>query len=205
MRHVLSILFVAAILTAPVLADHTTVAHSVRPLQAAQYDEYELQTFRNICTVTSINATEHYWLTAAHCVSDPELFISSRHAEIVFADTDADLAVLYTEGYALPAVELRSTPPTVSDHIMMVGHPVGLHQVQVFNGRISSLLTDVDTRGYTMFDMTACGGNSGSVVVDADDRVVSVLQIGSGPGCSPFSGGAPWDVVVRLVGKYFKQ
>jgi hypothetical protein len=35
--------------------------------------------------------------------------------------------------------------------------------------------------------------------------VVSVLQIGFGDGCSSFTGGAPWEVMARLVGKYFKQ
>jgi V8-like Glu-specific endopeptidase len=52
-----------------------------------------------------------------------------------------------------------------------VGHPVGLEAVQVFAGRISALHTTVDNESFMMFDMTACGGNSGSAVVDSSDQV----------------------------------
>lgn len=203
MRCVLTVLLTALVLTTPTFAGYSTVSQSVRALQAAGVDTFGLRTFRNICTTTSINAKKHLWLTAAHCVSNPELFIANRRADVVFVDVAADLAVLYTEGYSLPALKPRSTRPTVEQRVRLVGHPVGLPQVQVFNGRISSLRTTVDEMDYMLFDMTACGGNSGSVVVDLNDRVVSVLQIGFGQPCSPFSGGAPWAVVARLVGQYF--
>jgi S1-C subfamily serine protease len=205
-RYVLAVLIAAFILLTPaVFAGSSTVSRSVRALQASSVDEFGLQTFRNICTVTSINAAKHYWLTAAHCVNSPDLFIANRRADVVYADTEADLAVLYTEGYSLPALKLRTTRPIVGQRVVLVGHPVGLPQVQVFWGRISSLRTAVeDNVDYMLFDMTACGGNSGSVVVDAYDRIVSVLQIGFGQPCSPFSGGAPWDVVMRVVGEYFR-
>lgn len=203
MRSLLTVLLTALVLTTPSFAGYSTVAQSVRALQAPHVDQYGLSALRNICTVTSINESKHYWLTAAHCVEGTDLFIASRRADLVFVDKAADLAILYTDGYSLPALKLRPTQPSVTQPIMLVGHPLGLPQVQVFYGRISSLRTQVDTAPYMLFDMTACGGNSGSAVVDGQDRVVSVLQIGFGEGCSSFSGGAPWDVVARLVGKYF--
>jgi S1-C subfamily serine protease len=205
MRSFATAIIAILLLTVPTFAGYSTVARSVRALQAPRTDENGITVIRNICTVTSINSDLHYWLTAAHCVGAPELFIAGRHADVVFSDTKADLAVLYTAGYSLPSLKMRTTRPAVGQFIMMVGHPVGLPQVQLFSGQVSSLRTLVDAEWFMMFDMTACGGNSGSAVVDSNDQVVSVLQIGFGQGCSAFTGGAPWDVLARLVGKYFKQ
>lgn len=203
MREVLTVILAAIVLAMPTFAGYATAARSIRAIQAPAPDQFGIRTLRNICTATSINADKHYWLTAAHCLIDEELFIAHRRADVMFRDAVADLAVLYTADYALPALKLRQTPPAVDQAVMLIGYPVGLLQVQVFRGRISSLRTEVEDTAYMLFDMTACGGNSGSAVVDARDQVISVLQIGFGPGCSPFSGGAPWETLVRLVGPYF--
>ena len=201
MRSLLSVLLATFIL-APLPMDLSAIGQSVRPLQSPVEDEEGEAHIRNICTVTSINATAHYWLTAAHCV-EPEMLIASHIATVVFVDTAADLAVLTTVNFSLPAVVLRETAPSVGEAVIMAGHPVGLADLQVFSGHVSSLLTRVGGETHMMFNLLACNGNSGSVVVDAEGRVVSVLQIAFGPGCSAFSGGAPYEVVKRLVGAYF--
>lgn len=201
----LSAILAGLLLSAPSFAGYATVVQSVRPIQTPKVDAFGIRTLGNICTATSINSDKHYWLTAAHCVVNPEIYVANRHADVVFSDAEADLAVLHTEGYSLPSLKLRGSRPAVEQPILMVGHPVGLPQVQVFHGRISSLRTVMEDGDYMMFDMTACGGNSGSAVVDSNDQVVSVLQIGFGEGCSAFSGGAPWETLARLVYKYFKQ
>src|SRR4051812_47487278 len=121
MRHVLSVLLGLLVLTTPTLrAGQPTVAHSVRALQSASVDEFGLRVPRNICTITSINERKHYWLTAAHCVGSPELYIANRRADVVWVDTVADLAVLYTEGYSLPALKLRNTRPVVGTRVLLV-------------------------------------------------------------------------------------
>lgn len=199
MANVLTTIAAALFLIAPlppVQAGYSTVVRSVRAIQ----DE----SFRNICTATSINQSKQLWLTAGHCVGESPIFIAGHPAEPVFKDKDADLAVLHTTDYPVTALKLRQTRPSVEQRIKIVGHPLGLFSIQVFNGQISSLRTMVEGTPYMLFDMTACGGNSGSAVVDEDDRVLSVLQIGFGQGCSSFSGGAPWEVVARLVGKFFR-
>lgn len=185
----------------------TQVQKSVRPLQDMNG--------RNICTVTSINQDKHYWLTAAHCVLSEEApmldgpesveptFVETHPTEVVFADRALDLAVLKVAELSVPAVKIAKAMPAVGSVIIVVGHPVGLDQVQLFQGYVASLRTEVEPESwYMMYDLTVCGGNSGSVVVNKRDEVVSVVQIGYGRPCSGFSGGATWQALGR-VRKYF--
>jgi S1-C subfamily serine protease len=205
-RVVTSLILALLLVPPPMFAGYSTVKQSVRALQGLTATGT-----RNICTTTSINSDKHYWLTAAHCVTGGSmgLTVDGHVADVAFVDEVADVAVLVTPDYSLPALKLRSTRPAVEQRIRIVGHPLGIGDVQVFNGRISSLLThweeeDGSFSPYMLFDMTACGGNSGSAVVDLNDRVVSILQIGFGEGCSAFTGGIPWETLARLVGKYFR-
>lgn len=206
---VVAVLLATLILATPAYAGYTIIAQSVRAIQSWRGKDSGMGdgvlVLKNICTATSINSEKHYWLTAAHCTTDAELFVAYHRADVVFKDESADLAVLYTDGYFLPSLKMRTSPPTVEQLVTMVGHPVGLVQVQVVRGRISSVRTQIQDVSFMMFNMTACGGNSGSAVVDENNKVVSVLQIGYGEVCSPFSGGAPWETMVRLVYKYFKK
>lgn len=179
----------------------THVQKSVRPLQDMNG--------RNICTVSSINQDKHYWLTAAHCVlneetKEPEpVFIETHPTEIVYVDAVLDLAVLKAPELSVVALKMARAMPMVGQPIVVVGHPVGLDQVQLFQGYVASLRTEVEPDSwYMMYDMTACGGNSGSLVVNRNDEVVSVLQIGYGRPCSGFSGGATWQAMGRMR-KYF--
>lgn len=188
-------LFLAAVLP----LNHFTVQKSVRALQ----DENG----RNICTVTSINQERKLWLTAAHCVADVQagvrdVYVETHPADVVFVDVKIDLAVLEVDELDVPAVKIAKTMPEVGARIFVVGHPLGLDQVQLFQGYVSSLRTEVDGDWYMLYDMTACGGNSGSLVINGKDEVVSVLQIGFGQGCSAFTGGATWQELGK-VRKYF--
>jgi S1-C subfamily serine protease len=177
-----------------------SVMASVRPLTAIRPDTGEMAT---ICTTTSINKEGGYWLTAAHCVASdiPATFIEDELTTIVTVDERRDLAVLHTETVHVRAIELASNQPRVGDTIHLIGYPEGL-SIQYFHGNISSLDTDVDGEHHMMFDMTACQGNSGSAIVDSHDRIVSVLQIGFGQGCSSLTGGALWRDLVTVVGPY---
>jgi S1-C subfamily serine protease len=209
MRTLITGLIAAILISAPSFAGYSTVVQSVRAIQSWRGQDRGMGegslVLKNICTATSINSDKNYWLTASHCVNDVERYISGNRATVVFNDPVADLAVLYTYGYSRPSLKMRLSRPAVEQSVMMVGYPVGLPQVQVFHGRVSSLRTVLGEGAFMMFDMSACGGNSGSAIVDENDQVVSVLQIGFGEQCSPFSGGTPWETLARLVYTYFKK
>jgi len=198
MKRFLTALVLCLILAAPSFAGWTRVAESVQPLQAMS-DAGEL---RNICTTTSINRANGYWLTAAHCVNAPT-FIQGEETVVVARDTELDIAVLHTPTVRVKALRLQRTQPKRGQRILMVGHPLGL-STQLFQGHISALSTNLpgSAKPYMMFDMTACGGNSGSSVVNSQDEIVSILQVGFGQGCSALTGGAPWAVLVKFIGQY---
>lgn len=217
MKRLLGALMIAlAMAGTTLLADFKKVMLSVRPLQSYELTEGGVSG-RNMCTVTSINESRHYWLTAAHCVLEEDgtnsenLGIDGYTATVAYVNPLADVAVVETPDHpAVRALRFSTRYPQVRDHVTVVGHPVGLSDVQVFEGYISSVRTDTENTGtahdkpvyYMMFDMTVCGGNSGSAVVNDNDEVISVVQVGYGQGCSPFSGGATWQDMMTIRG-YF--
>lgn len=200
MRRILYTLTLLAVLCSPSFADWTRVAESVRPLQAVNSKTGELS---NICTATSINKAKGYWLTAAHCVQQPT-FIQTEETVTEASDTTLDIAVLSTPLLRVKALKLQKNAPKVGQRILMVGHPLGLAAL-LFQGTIASLSTSLPDSNapFALFDMTACGGNSGSSVVSSKDEIVSILQIGlGGRPCMSLSGGAPWAVLVKFIEKY---
>lgn len=174
------------------------VLESVRPLQALNP---ETETLSNICTTTSISQKHGYWVTAAHCVEQPT-FIGGEPTSVVFADHRIDVAVLQTPTLHVKSLRLQKTTPHVGQQVFMVGHPLGLADFQLFQGYISSIHTELEDGTYTLFQMEACGGNSGSSVVNDKDEIVSILQIGFGRPCSSFTGGALWRELARAISKY---
>lgn len=187
-------------LLAPTDLSWRSVMLSVRPLQAVNPESGELAT---ICTTTSINTKGGYWLTAAHCVENPEFptFIEGDPVIVAALDHNADLAILLTKNVHVRSVRLANDQPHVGDVVNLIGYPEGL-SIQYFHGNISSLETTIDGESHMMFDMTACQGNSGSSIVDEHDHIVSVLQIGFGQGCSSLTGGALWRDLIRIAGPF---
>jgi S1-C subfamily serine protease len=191
-----TLLLTVAFLLSPL--GYQRVAQSERALQAVSENNPELHT---ICSGSTIGDGYHV-LTAAHCTTG-QVFVGGEPAKVVYRDEAIDLAVLLVKSYAKP-LKMQNEAPGIGQAISIIGHPLGL-PTQYFRGYISSLDTVLDGQHYTLYDATACGGNSGSGVTSDNDELVGVLQIGfSGPfgGCSGFSGGAPWAVVARVVGKY---
>jgi S1-C subfamily serine protease len=201
---ILSLLLIAALSSACAVASAGPVSplmpsfiDSVRPLQIAG---------ETICTATSINDRLDLWLTAAHCVTDgDELYagetIDGFDAVVVAIDLQNDLAILQAAGTQVAALEVSSVKPSAGDHIRMYGFPVG-NDGDLFQGYVSNAYGYI--RGYDYpvmrFDMTSCGGNSGSAVVNDAGKIISVLQFGYGPGCSGYTGGATWESLTSLIG-----
>ncbi len=170
-----------------------TFIESVRPLQANG---------RTICTTTSIDNDLDLWLTARHCVEGgtDQLTIDGKAVVEVIGLIEEDLSVLRAIGTTVAAVELAPESPKRGDYIQMYGYPVG-YDGDYFQGYISNLAGTIE--GYDglwmRFDMTGCGGNSGSAVMDKYGRIVSVLSFGHGRPCDGFSGGALYEDVVKAI------
>lgn len=175
---------------------------------------------RNICTATKINSRQDLWLTANHCVppdGNPEIVMIGGVRAVPFdRSEEKDLAVLFVPGLKAQTLKLARYRPVVGDKVKMWGHPIGSLTPQLFQGFISSLILPFENRDeetgelesteyHMMFDMAVCGGNSGSVVLNQNEEVISVLQIGVGQRpCMPWSGGSTWSDLVRFAGKYFR-
>jgi S1-C subfamily serine protease len=172
------------------------------------------QALRNICTTTSINS-RGYWITAGHCVAnlekhilDPRLrFIEGHLADVVAITYEGDMAILHTEDFALPAVKLSKKAPTWLDPVIMAGHPFGLSAIFVVPGTVANpfAMLDGDPEPYMLFTLPIAGGNSGSCVFNAAGEVISIAQIGFGPGYTPEAGGAPYWHLRQFALKYFGQ
>lgn len=160
---------------------------------------------RNVCTATKINAKRDLWLTAAHCIAKEGEDMRIGGVPVLVHDITValDMAVLFVPGVKAATLKLARHRPEVGSHVRMVGHPNGYGDVQFFQGYVSSLNTVLDGEPFMMFGMLACGGNSGSAVLNSRNEVVSVLQIGHGRPCDVFSGGSRWTDLVRFAGKYF--
>ena len=190
------------LLAVPSSAKLADVYHSVRPLQANIMSIEGDTALRVICTATSINSDEQYWLTAAHCLEGQEaVFVAGEPTTVVFNNPLIDIAVVQTQTLKVKSLKIAKTPPGVGDKVKVVGHPLGYKRPVLFSGKVALVGYD----GYTWYDMTVCGGNSGSSVVNAKDEVTGVLQVGWGRPCTPFSGGSPWKVFKLYVGGFFRK
>jgi S1-C subfamily serine protease len=160
---------------------------------------------RNICTASLINSVKGYWLTANHCVPPPDLLdagleiqIGGQKASPVMRDYPNDLAILQVNGLKGRALRLALRAPRVGQKIYVYGHPNGYSDPQLFQGYISSTKTTLDDQSYMMFDMTVCGGNSGSAALNEYGEVVSVVQINHAKPCDGFSGGSVWTDLTKF-------
>lgn len=209
----------------PLCAVATVPQASVRPLWAAATvplpgDDGDGETgeARQICTVNSINEKLGLWVTAAHC-ADRAVLVEQPQGEgapsqfhpatVMLLDVKVDLAVLFTPDLRIVALRLAKVGPSAGDPVRVLGYPLGLPVLQWTRGYVASLRTPimdrtVDYGTKTLFDLTVCGGSSGSAVLNASDGVVSILQIGMGRPCSPFSGGVPYETLVETIGKFFE-
>lgn len=163
-----------------------------------------------ICTAWSLNEESRLYGTAAHCViagilSDPattqiqvilrDVDLCGLPATVVFLDPFEDLAVVQG-ACAAPALQLGTNPavgfqPTNPPPVHVYGYLWGASEPTYFSGRIGNL----NAGGYMIFDLRVGPGHSGSPVLDAEDHVISVMQIGE----LGFSGGATYAAMQELV------
>lgn len=143
-----------------------------------------------ICTAFSINRSQRFYQTAAHCYGD-QMHVGAHMARPVFYRPEKDLMILEIPGLAKPALRAARDTAPAGTPVAAVGFGQGLEQPSVRSGavQIADILRilvigdifDFVTyeERFTQFDFTFEPGMSGGPVVDQDGRVVSVVQAGS--------------------------
>ncbi|MFC1834776.1 trypsin-like peptidase domain-containing protein [Thermodesulfobacteriota bacterium] len=94
---------------------------------------------------------------------------------VLAEDREADVAVACVElehGKTVPFLKLRAKLPLAGQHVMVVGHPLGLGW-SVSDGIVSAIRVR-DGAKYIQFTAPVTSGSSGSPVVDLWGRVVGV-------------------------------
>jgi S1-C subfamily serine protease len=185
--------FLAVLLLLPTLgntaANHVNLLNdTVRPFQWNSTDETTGQTTLNThCSVFSVNPKNHGWMTAAHCIQDPETgvpytdtyFIDGHTARIVEVDVEHDLALVQTPDWTDPVgLKLALRGPIQGDTIEALGYAWGQARSFYFVGIVAQ--TEFNLFGFfgSMAGMPAIGGMSGCPLVDHDGRVVGVTHVG---------------------------
>lgn len=183
-------------------------------LHTSQYTRsvFHLESNEGHCSAILVNAKDTVVLTAAHCVPDKvegrSLAVDEKHADLIRMNTVIDLALLRVPEITGTPVALRSQHVNAGLPVMVVGHGFGALRLKFGFGWISderdASLRHVGDRLY----FAAAGevpGHSGGALVDADGKLVSVVQgvLYSGP--SAFGIGAPRDVVDDFVKPFWPK
>ena len=202
----LATLFLAATPTANsgYAANFNTLFNAVRPLQANADGGV-------FCTATQINKDAHWWLTAAHCVADgQDLFIGDSPASIIAITPieDGDMAILLSTAHAPQDVKLAARLPNRGDRVSIVGFPAGIGPI-LTQGFVGNPLVFFHyyNEWLMSLDVSVCGGNSGSAVVNRKDEVISVLirYHTPDPPCMALAGGTPYAKLKAFAGPYFRR
>ena len=214
LRVITTLLLAIALLVTPASIDaRPSVLAAVKPITLNG---------RNGCTATSINQQLHLWLTAAHCVIDfetgeshGELAIMGDVFSVVELDVDHDIAIVKTPNVSAPALKLAKEGPRVClgvddkmCKVQMTGHPFGMPYALTVQGTVAYLgfkFPDYDQL-FTVFNMVAAPGNSGSAVLNYRLEIVAVLQIvviPNGRGWTTMSGGSEFEDLARYR-RYFE-
>ena len=187
----------------PPLVDATNFKKLRNSVKALSVMEGEVA--HNICTVNGINQSKHYWLTAAHCVSDlnTKYYVAGAEAYVVMRDTPNDLAIIRTDALTVPALKLAKKGPLMGDFIAVFGFPFGWLDPIYSPGVVMNAKMQPWPEGENGWDaywmlISAQGapGNSGSAVLNNKDEIVSVVQIGWGRSWSVL-GSVPFDLLAQ--------
>lgn len=186
----------ALALTLPFLPSTTLRAADAR-LASIQRLTIELPDGRGgYCTTWSIR--EGYWSTAGHCVIPGATFhIGAYVAQPVVADYGNDTAILTSVAKA-PPLKLAVKAPEAGDAVTISGHPLGLPMLIHTRGEVSVPEFEDADGVWTLYDVTAAGGNSGSPILAKDGTVVGTLNFGY-PSSGRFVGGTTLGALKYIV------
>jgi S1-C subfamily serine protease len=154
------------------------------------------------CSTFAIDGVRHYYLTAAHCQGDV-LEVDGKSAGVVLVDATLDLLVLRVPEGRHPALA-SGHPVRQGQAVMAYGYAFGWTTIFAKTGVVA--VPDLriplfGNRSLTLTDFAFIEGMSGGPVVDAEGRVVSMVQsshsnglAGQGPSIQAILGatGAFW-------------
>ena len=191
--------------TVPAAKDFTRLFDAVRPLQASPTGDV-------FCTATQIDKVRHFWLTATHCViHGGPLFIGDAAALILhmLPVEGGDITILYSPLATAPSdVKMSKTPPRRGDRITVIGFQAGIGPI-VTQGFVGNprVFFDYYDEWLMSLDVSICGGNSGSAVLNSKGEVISVLTRYHypRPPCMALAGGPPWASLVSFAHEYFRR
>lgn len=187
---------------------YPTAFASVIPIDIAMDD-----VIHHICTAVSIDAQQHLWLTAAHCMEDKidpetgELHVYRRYiggdmVDIVKVGI-SDLAVIHTARAFAPTVHVATITPSYGDPVSVPSYPQGWNQPILSKGYVLSptqdLKIDETTNKHLLIDATAAHGSSGAPILNDAGEIISVLQTGDHDWGS-LIGGCTYDQLIEFLG-----
>lgn len=199
MKRIVAALCLLFCFSLPQIAHKVPGFASIMPLQVWSDGE-----MHNICTTEKISSDD-VWLTAAHCVveddgSDGVFYIDKQPAVVKDIDQTNDIALLQAKQTASEPLKLAKKEPQIGDKLTIPGYPRGIGPVLLSGSKAGNV--EADGRNYQIFSLGTCGGNSGSPVLDKHDELVSVLQIGFSPTCSPVTGGVGFVELKQFLSKW---
>jgi len=119
--------------------------------------------------------------------------------EIMWANQDADVALLHVAGDGIAVRQIECRDPKVGDIITTYGSPLDL-TFQAFTGRISGAIAKQSILGYVQpYDITFAPGMSGGGVIDANGRLVGIARATAGGGLA-IGLGVPGSTICLLMG-----
>lgn len=212
MKKLISLLATLFILVASTSSSFKTPSYldSIKPLVWSE--EGETQSFPH-CTTFRINSEKHYWLTAAHCInerSEVQSTIDNRIVKVLKLDREKDLALLLNTSPG-PDLQLSTKSPEFGDSVHTIGYINGESFPFLLHGRVANPNAkplQANGRSFMIMDMTTGGGNSGGPVLNENNQVISVVEVGFGGGMgssvSPISGGILYDSVKEFSFGYWR-
>ena len=189
---------------------YLAILSSIAPIEMQTEDG----SYSPICTSASINSSRNYWLTAAHCVPEPNpetgyaphIQILGEVANPVHLDRAKDLAILQTASVHLPIRNIAFYPPKLGDQLILAGHtsPIGMAGPILTFGWVAhpSLIPNLPPpydRPQMVIQIPGAPGHSGSPILNKHGDVVSVLQTGWGSSWGPVVMGAPFSDIRELL------
>lgn len=121
-----------------------------------------------------------YVVTAAHVVQDSKMVMlktkdgRSRPADVLWSNTDYDIALLRTKDTTITAADLDCRVAQVGDAITSYGNPLRVEFAAAY-GRIAGEPRSFGPwRSVFVTDITTVMGQSGGPVFDADGRLIGI-------------------------------
>jgi S1-C subfamily serine protease len=118
-----------------------------------------------------------------------------------------DLAILYTPSLPpVDALQIQEHPPAPPQLVYVIGFPLGWSYSIRMEGKLLTGRTGIAGKPYMLTTAPIAHGVSGSPILDTEDKVVGVVQIGID--CAMFcdvSGGSPWEETRAFAEPYWEK